>query len=103
MNETAREAIYSDDGIEPIFEAELANGAPIDIIDDLGDGQDEFGYDKNFYKICESVDSEYLAEDGDSSFCILFTTGQKLTEFRTSWLKLVSRSIRTSLPALWNW
>ena len=79
--EPAREAIYSDDGIEPIFEAELANGAPIDIIDDLGDGQDEFGYDKNFYKICESVD-EYLAGDGDSSFCILFTTGQKLTEFK---------------------
>ncbi len=79
--EPAREAIYSDDGIEPIFEAELANGAPIDIIDDLGDGQDEFGYDKNFYKICESVD-EYLAEDSDSSFCILFTTGQKLTEFK---------------------
>lgn len=79
--EPAREAIYSDDGIEPIFEAELANGAPIDITDDLGDDQDEFGYDKNFYKICESVD-EYLAQDSDSSFCILFTTGQKLTEFK---------------------
>lgn len=79
--EPTREAIYSDDGIEPIFEAELANGAPIDIIDDLGDDQDEFGYDKNFYKICESVD-EYLAQDSKSSFCILFTTGQKLTEFK---------------------
>lgn len=79
--EPAREAIYSDDGIEPIFEAELANGAPIDITDDLGDDQDEFGYDKNFYKICESVD-EYLAQDSKSSFCILFTTGQKLTEFK---------------------
>lgn len=79
--EPTREAIYSDDGIEPIFEAELANGAPIDIFDDLGDDQDEFGYDKNFYKICESVD-EYLAQDNKSSFCILFTTGQKLTEFK---------------------
>lgn len=79
--EPAREAIYSDDGIEPIFEAELANGAPIDIIDDLGDTRDEFGYDSNFYKICESVD-EYLAKDSKSSFCILFTTGQKLTEFK---------------------
>jgi len=79
--EPSREAIYSDDGIEPIFEAELANGAPIDIIDDLGDVWDEFGNDKNFYKICESVD-EYLTYDNDSSFCILFTTGQKLTEFK---------------------
>ena len=79
--EPAREAIYSDDGIEPIFEAELANGAPIDIVDDLGDEQDEFGYDKNFHKICESVDT-YLKQDSDSSFCILFTTGQKLTEFK---------------------
>ena len=79
--EPAREAIYNDDGIEPIFEAELANGAPIDIIDDLGDGKDEFGYDKNFYKICESVD-EYLAAGSDSSFCILFTTSEKLTEFK---------------------
>lgn len=79
--EPAREAIYSDDGIEPIFEAELANGAPIDIVDDLGEEQDELGYDKNFYKICESVD-EYLAQDNDSSFCILFTRIDKLTEFK---------------------
>lgn len=79
--EPSLEAIYNEDGIKPIFEAGLANGAPIDIVDDLGDDQDEFGYDKNFYKICESVD-EYLAQDNDSSFCILFTTGQKLTEFK---------------------
>ena len=79
--EPSREAIYSNDGIEPIFEAELAEGAPIDIVDDLGDHRDEFGYDKNFYKICESVD-EYLSKSSDASFCILFTTGQKLAEFK---------------------
>lgn len=79
--EPSLEAIYNEDGIKPIFEAGLANGAPIDIIDDLGDDQDEFGYDKNFYKICESVD-EYLAQDSDSSFCILFTGVIKLNEFK---------------------
>ncbi len=52
--ERSREAIYSNDGIEPIFEAKLADGAPIDILDGLGGELDDNGYDKNFYKICES-------------------------------------------------
>jgi hypothetical protein len=79
--EPSREAIYSNDGIEPIFEAELANGAPIDIIDDLGDNQDELGYDKNFYKICESID-EYIAQNNGADFCVLFTTQQVLSRFK---------------------
>lgn len=79
--EPSREVIYSNDGIEPIFEAELANGAPIDIIDDLGEGQDEHGYDKNFYKICESI-NEYLEEDNKADFCILFTRADVLAKFK---------------------
>ena len=79
--EPSREAIYSQDGIEPIFEAELANGAPIDIVDDLGENIDEHGYDKNFYKICESI-SNYLEQDSKADFCVLFTTGKVLLEFK---------------------
>lgn len=79
--EPSREAIYSNDGIEPIFEAELAQGAPIDIIDDLGESVDEFGYDKNFYKICESID-EALAQNNKADFCILFTRGDVLGKFK---------------------
>jgi hypothetical protein len=79
--EPSREAIYSKDGIEPIFEAELANGAPIDIIDDLGEDLDEFGYDKNFYKICESV-NEFLDRNNKADFCILFTRNDVLAKFK---------------------
>ena len=79
--EPSREAIYSDDGIEPIFEAELANGAPIDIIDSLGEELDDDGYDKNFYKICESID-EYLGQNNTADFCVLFTTNAVLTDFK---------------------
>ena len=79
--EPSREAIYSGDGIEPIFEAELANGAPIDIVDDLGEGQDEHGYDKNFYKICESI-NEYIEQNNKADFCVLFTRADVLTRFK---------------------
>jgi len=79
--EPSREVIYSSDGIEPIFEATLANGAPIDIIDDLGDLQDEQGYDKNFYKICESIE-EYLEQNSKADFCVLFTTVEVLSRFK---------------------
>lgn len=79
--EPSRESIYSSDGIEPIFEAELANGAPIDIKDDLGDELDEHGYDKNFYKICESV-TDYIDKNNKADFCILFTRGDVLSRFK---------------------
>ncbi len=79
--EPSRGAIYSEDGIEPIFEAELANGAPIDIVDDLGHQMDESGYDKNFYKICESVE-EHLAKESRDDFCILFTRSDVLARFK---------------------
>lgn len=80
--EPSRQAIYSAAGVEPIFEAELASGAPIDILDDLGDGVDEGGYDKNFAKVCESVE-EYLDRDERADFCVLFTTGGVLQKFRS--------------------
>lgn len=79
--EPSREAIYSNDGIEPIFEAELAQGAPIDIIDDLGDELDEYGYDRNFYKVCESIE-EYIQHNEKSDFCVLFTRGDVLSKFK---------------------
>jgi hypothetical protein len=79
--EPSREAIYRDDGIEPIFEAELANGAPIDIIDDLGDDIDDDGYDKNFHKVCESV-NKYLEQDPNADFCILFARSDVLAKFK---------------------
>lgn len=79
--EPSREAIYSNDGIEPIFEAELANGAPIDIIDDLGENVDELGYDKNFYKICESI-NDYLEQNNKADFCVLFTRVDVLSRFK---------------------
>lgn len=79
--EPSREAIYSNDGIEPIFEAELANGAPIDIVDDLGENEDELGYDKNFYKICESI-NEYLEQNSKADFCVLFTRVDVLSRFK---------------------
>lgn len=79
--EPSRDAIYSNDGIEPIFEAELASGAPIDIVDDLGDELDEHGYDKNFYKICESL-NQYIEQDNKADFCVLFTTNQVLAKFK---------------------
>lgn len=79
--EPSREAIYSSDGIEPIFEAELASGAPIDIVDNLGDETDERGYDKNFYTICESLQT-YMDQDGKADFCVLFTRGDVLSKFK---------------------
>lgn len=79
--EPSREAIYSQDGIEPIFEAELSPGAPIEIEDNLGDVIDEFGYDKNFQKICESID--FISRNNkDATFCVLFTTLAKLNDFK---------------------
>lgn len=80
--EPSRRAIYSADGIEPIFEAELARGAPIDILDDLGDELDEYGYDKNFAKVCQAVEG-YVAQDAEADFCVLFTTGGVLQQFRS--------------------
>lgn len=80
--EPSRKAIYSKSGVEPIFEAELANGAPIDILDDLGDEIDEYGYDKNFAKICAAIE-DYLADDEKADFCVLFTTGGVLQKFRS--------------------
>lgn len=79
--EPSREAIYSNDGIEPIFEAELANGAPIDIVDDLGENEDEFGHDKNFYKICEAI-NDYLEQNSKADFCVLFTRVDVLSRFK---------------------
>lgn len=79
--EPSRESIYSNDGIEPIFEAELAQGAPIDIVDDLGEGLDQQGYDKNFHKICESL-NEYIDHNNKADFCILFTQGGVLSKFK---------------------
>jgi hypothetical protein len=78
--EPSRGVIYSHDGIDPIFEAELAAGAPIDIVDDLGNECDEYGYDSNFYKICESINN-YLEEDAGADFCILFSRRDVLMKF----------------------
>lgn len=79
--EPSLEAIYGKEGVKPIFEAQLGGGAPIDIIDDLGDGIDESGYDKNFYKICEAVE-EYYATNSRSDFCILFSQAGMLAKFK---------------------
>lgn len=91
--EPSRKAIYSNYGVEPIFEAELANGAPIDILDDLGEGADEDGYDKNFAKICEEAEA-YIAHDENADFCILFTTSLVLQDFRNYLTDTGSHSYR---------
>lgn len=92
--EPSREAIYSSDGIEPIFEAKLASGAPIDIIDDLGDHIDQSGYDKNFYKICESLQS-YIQQDKQADFCVLFTRGDVLAKFKDFIADIGDRRFKT--------
>ncbi|MFT7645139.1 MAG: hypothetical protein ACI9BF_000810 [Candidatus Paceibacteria bacterium] len=69
--EPSRNAIYKEDGIEPIQEAALSGKAAIDIEDDLGEGLDENGYDKNFMKICESL-TKWSNEEPDSDYCVLF-------------------------------
>lgn len=85
--EPSRQAIYSSEGIEPIFEAELSTGAPIDIEDNLGENKDEAGYDQNFHSICQSA-MKYLTnikdlnEINDAIFCILFARGEVLSSFK---------------------
>lgn len=91
--EPSQKAIYSSYGVEPIFEAELANGAPIDILDDLGDDVDEYGYDKNFAKVCEEAEV-YLSHDENADFCILFTTSAKLQDFRNYLSDVGSQSFK---------
>lgn len=85
--EPSRKVIYGSEGIEPIFESILMRGAPIDIEDNLGEGKDEFGFDSNFYKICDAA-IDYLAERpdydevDDAVFCILFARAEVLASFR---------------------
>lgn len=98
--EPSRESIYSNDGIEPIFEAELASGAPIDIIDDLGDEYDEYGYDRNFYKICESI-GEYIEMDKKADFCVLFTRSDIVAKFKDFLSELGERNF-SSISELYN-
>lgn len=85
--EPSRQAIYSSEGIEPIFEAEPSRGAPIDIADNLGEGVDDLGYDQNFQQICHAA-KQYLDQipepdkvDG-AIFCILFARSEILNNFK---------------------
>ncbi len=99
--EPSRQAIYAEEGIEPIYEAEPAKEAPIAIDDNLGDVKDANGYDANFAKICEAAqkylddreEQDAINKAGDSNyktlddelgaiFCILFARGEVLTMFR---------------------
>jgi hypothetical protein len=80
--EPSRKAIYAQDNIIPIYEAHLYNAAPIDIVDNLGQGMDESGkYDKNFTEIVTRI-RDYLAREPKASFCILFTTSIDANSFR---------------------
>jgi len=79
--EPSRRAIYREDGINPIWEAQLSGSAPIDIVDSLGNDVDSFGYDMNFSRICDSI-LEYLDKDPNADMCVLFTT--KLSQSRFS-------------------
>lgn len=99
--EPSRHAIYAEEGIEPIYEAEPSKEAPIAIEDNLGDAQDFNGYDVNFAKICENAqkylrdrrahdeasknnDRNYKTIDDEfgAIFCILFARGEVLAQFR---------------------
>lgn len=80
--EPSRQAIYAKDNIVPIYEADLYDAAPIDIVDNLGQGPDESGkYDKNFREIVTRM-NDYLDRQSNASFCILFTTANDANSFR---------------------
>jgi hypothetical protein len=80
--EPSREIIYAQDGIQPIYEANLYDAAPIDIADNLGVGLDQSGkYDQNFSTIVRKI-GEYLESDRSASFCILFLRAEDLHAFK---------------------
>jgi KaiC/GvpD/RAD55 family RecA-like ATPase len=80
--EPSRAAIYADDNIMPIFEAQMAAKAPISIRDNLGWGPGEAGEaDKNFPLICLTM-QESLRTDPDGTFCVLFTRADTLSSFQ---------------------
>lgn len=80
--EPSLEAIYKEDGINPIFESQMTGSAPIDIWDNLGKNVDiETGLNANYSKIMERI-SIYLENDPDATFCILFTTLEEQNKFR---------------------
>lgn len=78
----SHEAIYAQDGIQSIYEAQMFNAAPIAIADNLGAGLDQTGqYDKNFRNIVTGI-SEYLESDPSATFCVLFLRAEDLHSFK---------------------
>lgn len=69
--EPSRKAIYEEEGIQPIFEAK-SDRMPIYISDNLGEDNNA-----NFGKIIQRI-RYYLAQDPNTSFCILFSRGDKM-------------------------
>ncbi len=78
----SHEAIYAQDGIQAIYEAQMYNSAPIEIADNLGHGIDQTGqYDKNFRGIVTRI-SEKLEQDPKATFCVLFLRAEDLHSFK---------------------